>query len=226
MTAKEPCPAQDGAVADAAHLEICDSCREHAAALESFDAAMRESHLTSDEIVDAAWTEVRDPEPHLAACDRCRQEVEAVRAARARLGDGSPSRAFLPSRWSPALAALLLAGLGLALWPQGGRDQGPSATIRGDASQIGGLAPSGEVARSSALAFVWKGRPAERYALSFFSEDGRPLMRIEVLGTTKVMDGDARRQLEREASYFWRVESLDDPTVSASRLTRVVWKPE
>jgi hypothetical protein len=65
------------------HLEGCVACGAELAACRALVAGLAAAHLTSDEIVEAAWDGAAPA--HLADCARCREEVEAVRASTAEL---------------------------------------------------------------------------------------------------------------------------------------------
>ncbi len=215
-------PATARQVAD--HAATCAHCGPELSDLREFDAAMRSAHLSSDEVVEAAWGGPSATEPHLQLCMKCRDEVAAIRTARVDAGSDSRERR---TSWAVplALAATVVIGVGLALQREPNRP--PDATTRGEILKIDGLSPQGEVSRAaSEMAFAWRGQADGRYALLFFTEDGRPLARTETLGTRYVVPPAERSRLEALPVFFWKVESLAGPGVGPdSQLVRVSWAP-
>jgi len=223
----------------ARHLEACAPCRNDLEWLRRFERAARAAHLSSAEIVDAAWGGLPANDPHLRDCPICREELEAVRGAvpveaPRLLGPASSSSKQWSRSWMvQALAASLVAGIGVVLLisrgdaPPPRTSGGDSSTTRGLAAEVRDLAPSGELSRSGGeLAFSWSGKPLARYAVLFFTADGRVLARIEVSGTRLLAGPLLRGRIESEAEFFWKVDPIEgDASASGSQLTRVAWKP-
>jgi hypothetical protein len=66
-----------------AHGAVCPICAEELAKTRALVEGLRDAHLSSEEVVAAAWD--GGPEGHLHDCSRCRAEVEDARAAAAAL---------------------------------------------------------------------------------------------------------------------------------------------
>lgn len=210
------------------HAATCAHCGPELLDLREFQAAMRAAHLSSDEIVEAAWGGRSATEPHLLLCAKCRDEVGAIRTARLDAGGDSTERR---TRWAVplALAATVVIGVGLTLMREPNRPSGSrqEPATRGEALRIDQLSPQGEVPRGLPdLAFAWQGAADGRYAVLFFTEDGRSLARAETLGTRYVLRPEERSRLEALPVFFWKVESLGGPEVGPdSHLVRVSWAP-
>ena len=104
------------------HLDGCGACREELAACRALVAGLEAAHLTSDEVVDAAWDGAAPA--HLADCARCRDEVALVRASTADL----QRLEVLPSVWRRpelAWAAALLLAIPAGLYVAGALRSGP-----------------------------------------------------------------------------------------------------
>jgi hypothetical protein len=116
-------------VAAVQHADSCEECRSDLAVLRDMMADLRTLHLTTAELVEAAWSGSR-PE-HLQDCDRCRDEVDTLVRVNQELRGRRP-RFGLPH----ALAASLLAAtLGLGVWNRELREQGDLASRRLAAAQ-------------------------------------------------------------------------------------------
>ena len=205
------------------HAAACAHCGPELMDLREFEAAMLSAHLSSDEVVEAAWGGRSANEPHLLLCSKCRDEVGAIRTARVDAGSGEAKRR---TRWAVplALAATVVVALGLVSSRRSGDESGPS-NFRGEGLQIRGLVPQGEIPRSATeLVFSWQGAADARYSVSFFSVDGRPLVSLLVTGPRAAVSGDDRAKLEAEASFFWKVEALGTDAL-ASPLERITWRP-
>ena len=205
------------------HAATCPHCGPELMDLREFEAAMGSAHLSSDEVVEAAWGGRLATEPHLLLCSKCRDEVGAIRTARVDAGSGEAKRRI---RWAVplALAATVVVALGLVSSRRPGDESGPS-TFRGEGLQIRGLVPQGEIPRSATeLVFSWQGVADARYSVSFFSVDGRPLVSLLVTGPRAAVSGDDRAKLEAEPAFFWKVEALGADAV-ASPLERITWRP-
>ena len=224
----------------AGHLESCPACRHELEWLRRFERTARNSHLSSAEIVEEAWSGQAVNESHLLDCLACREEVQAVHAAipgeGPRLVKSAPlsARAWTRSWIAPAIAASLLFGFGIILFIGRGAALGPSSrtsldpsTTRGLAAEVQGLAPSGELPRGrDGLAFSWNGKAGARYAVLFFAGDGRVIARAEASGTRLVAGPELRAKIESEPEFFWKVDPLEgDASTSGSRLTRIAWQP-
>jgi hypothetical protein len=84
-----------------AHVAGCAACAEELAASRVLVEGLRDQHLTSEEVVAAAWDGGHDS--HLAVCPRCRSEVDELRSEVGRL---APRDAPAGARaWPPALLA-------------------------------------------------------------------------------------------------------------------------
>lgn len=248
MTPEKPCgdPARDllddfadGSLSPeraegvAAHLESCETCRNDLDGLVRFERAARGSHLTTTEIVDAAWGRGDVDTSHVSDCPACREELAAVRAAIPpgipRALERAPSKAPRPwpRSWvAMGLAASLLAGVGLVVISRGERTVVAPSSARGPGDQVPGLVPAGDLARGlGELGFSWTGKPSARYAVLFFTSDGRVIDRVSVLGTRFVADPPLRGKLEHESEFFWKVDPIEGDDASGSRLTRVAWRP-
>lgn len=221
----------------AEHVRACASCARELQDLRAFEEAMRASHLTSEDVVEIAWTGTpgEGAQKHLEMCSVCRGDVEAVRAAR-RLEEEAvvpmPGRRLRLGYIPLALAATIVIGVGLALFREPGSfspgpNQGGTSATRGDLSPIVGLAPHGDVSRGLGdLKFSWHGLPGARYAVLFFTEEGRPLARAETRGPQYSLEPEVRAKLESEAVFFWKVATLGDLSSGPeSQLVRVSWKP-
>ena len=205
------------------HAATCGHCGPELSDLREFEAAMRSAHLSSDEVVEAAWGGRSATEPHLLLCSKCRDEVAAIRTARVDAGSGEAKRR---ARWAVplALAATVVVALGLVSSRRSDDESGRS-TFRGEGLQIRGLVPQGEISRTAAdPVFSWQGVADARYSVSFFSVDGRPLVSLLVTGPRAAVSGDDRATLEAETSFFWKVEALGTDAV-ASPLERITWRP-
>lgn len=238
MTPETHCPAEesrdlgdllDGSLAGAArervltHARSCPVCSVELSMGNSLKGVFDAAHLTGDEVIAAAWDGARDRAAHLDECSTCRNEVQAIRAARPM--DAARERPFLPT----ALAALLVAGLGLMMARPSARVAAPSgatSSLRGS-GRIEAMTPRGVLPRSSRdLVFTWRGREDESYVVRFFAEDGRPLAQIEAVGTRAALSAEARAPLEAQAVFFWKVEPRAlDRGQDGSPLIRVVWAP-
>lgn len=235
MTSPTSCPAPeqgllqdllDGVLDEATarrvtdHAATCAECGPELLDLREFEAVMRSAHLSSDEVVEAAWGGGAAAEPHLLLCSTCRDEVASVRAARADAVVKAGTNWTIPL----ALAAALVVALGLISLNRPADEAGPS-TIRGEGLQIRGLVPQGDIPRSATeLVFSWQGVADARYSVSFFSVDGRPLVSLLVTGPRAAVSGADRAKLEAETAFFWKVEALGADAV-ASPLERITWRP-
>ena len=205
------------------HAATCGHCGPELSALRDLEATMGSAHLSSDEVVEAAWGGRSANEPHLLYCSKCRDEVATIRTARMDAGSGEAKRRI---RWAVplALAATVVVALGLVSSRRPGHESGRS-TFRGEGLQIRGLVPQGEIPRSATeVVFSWQGAADARYSVSFFSVDGRPLVSLLVTGPRAAVSGDDRAKLEAEASFFWKVEALGTDAL-ASPLERITWRP-
>lgn len=216
----------------AAHIESCEACRNDIDGLARLERAARASHLTTHEIVDAAWGRGDVDTSHILDCPACREELAAVRTAippsipRGLESALSTAREpWLRSWVAMGLAASLLAGLGLVFLNRAERSAETPSIARGAGEGIPGLVPAGELVRGlEELGFSWNGKPAARYAVVFFTSDGQVIARVSVLGTRYVADALLRGRLEHEAEFFWKVDPIEGDDASGSRLTRVAWR--
>lgn len=238
MISETHCPAEesrhledllDGSLAGApratvlAHARGCAVCGVALSSGLGLRRVLDAAHLTRDEVIAAAWDGARDHAAHLDECAACRSEVFAIRAARP-VDVGRDAR-FLPT----ALAAVLVAALGLMmarLSPRAVPATHAPSNLRGSA-RLEAMTPQGSLARDVRdLTFTWRGREGETYILRFFAEDGRPLGRIEAVGTRVVLGAQDRARLEAQPVFFWKVEPRAlDRGVEGSPLIRVVWTP-
>ena len=108
----------------------------------------------------------------------------------------------------------------------GGGDGDVVALPRGLGGEVLDLVPAGEVTRGGGeLGFSWAGKPKARYAVQFFSSDGRLIARAGAEGTRFVADPGLRERLQKEREFFWKVEPIEGDDAMGSRLTRVAWRP-
>lgn len=216
------------------HLEGCNRCQVDLNGLRAFEGAMEASHLTTSEVVEAAWEGLPNAEEHLRSCSVCRGDVEAVR--KARLEDSVAPKA-LPFKaanrmwWPAALAATVLVGVAVVVLVSRdssrfrSEEETGSSTSRGSSPIIDGLVPQGQVSRdASGLTFSWNGRAQARYAVSFLSSDGRLIARLEVDGTKVLLTDETRRLLLGEAAFYWKVEAIGvNGAGSESAIAHVTW---
>ena len=112
--------------AAAAHAETCAECAEELRGARELAGGLRGLHLTSDEVVEAAWSGARPP--HLEECPSCAAEVAAIARTNMELAAeaapvplvGGRSRRLADVLGSarftfPALAAVLLMSLTLGV---------------------------------------------------------------------------------------------------------------
>lgn len=132
--------AEEAARAEA-HVAACAACRSELVESRGLLGGLNATHLTLDEVVDAAWD--GGAPAHLADCARCRDEVEAVRSSTADL-QRTPAPATVWRRpelaWAAALVMALPAGLYVAGALRGGAPEvpvtrGPSVSSRVAAPQ-------------------------------------------------------------------------------------------
>ena len=238
MTIEPHCPAEesrylgdllDGSLEGAsralvlAHVRSCAVCGIELATSRGLKRVFDAAHLTRDEVVAAAWDGARDHAAHLDECVTCRNEVFAIRAAR-------PVDAVRGARSFPtALAAVLVAGLGLTMARRSPRvepPESPASGLRGF-GRIEAMTPQGSIPRDTRdLTFSWSGREGETYLVRFFSEDGQPLTQVEATGTRVALGAKDRARLEAQPVFFWKVEPRAvDRGAEGSPLIRVVWAP-
>jgi hypothetical protein len=94
-----------------AHVETCSDCREELQRSQELVGALRQLHLSSEEVVAAAWGDVPPPS-HLRACSRCRDEVALVRRVNEGLRDAGSAHRFT---WGLAAAAAVVVAVGVLL---------------------------------------------------------------------------------------------------------------
>lgn len=220
-----------------AHLTTCPSAQVELSELRALHAAAFGNHLETSEIVSFAWDGVPPGETHLEFCSTCREEVEAVRAARPpqeasaevwAQPERRPVRSAPPLLfWQGAIAAVLVAGVGIVLLSRpGAKDPSLAPSVNRGVDTIDNLQPAGSVARGAKeLVFSWGGPRDLRYGLSFLSADGRLIRRVETLGNRWTLTGAHLELLERESEFFWKVEALDAGAMPAEKVTRVAWQP-
>ena len=219
----------------ASHLSGCAACQTELREIVAFEAAMRASHLTRDEVLEAAWTGLSSVDGHLATCPTCRFEVDAIRKARP-----APIGAWARVWRAPvplALAALLVIGLGIGTGTVFLRSRGaglappngaaPTGTLspsipRGIGAPVSGLQPSGVLPLDLAtLTFSWNGPPRGPYVVSFVTLEGRLIHRVNVEGRRLVLPEADRKRLAQEPAFFWQVEAMGS---GGSASARVAWR--
>jgi Putative zinc-finger len=121
------------AVRAEAHLEGCAACQAERAEASALLEGLALTHLTPDEIVEAAWE--GGTSAHLDDCARCREEVTTIRASAADLQRLAARPAPLWQRpqlaWAAALLLAIPAGLYVAGALRTGATDGP--VFRGSA---------------------------------------------------------------------------------------------
>ena len=105
-----------------AHTRSCAACRAELGESRALIGGLGATHLTLDEVIDAAWD--GGSPPHLADCTRCRKEVEDVRASVSDL-DRRHTRPSVWRRPELAWAAALVLAIPAGLYVAGGRPNGP-----------------------------------------------------------------------------------------------------
>jgi hypothetical protein len=90
------------------HVASCPECKEDLAEALHLARGVRSLHLTSEEVVDAAWAGTRSA--HLDACPQCDADVKAVQRSNEEL-----DRSALPRRLAGGAQALPWSRLGSAL---------------------------------------------------------------------------------------------------------------
>lgn len=122
------------------HTAVCAACRAELAESRALLGGLGTTHLTLEEVVDAAWG--GGTPPHLADCPRCREEVDAVKASTADLDRRErpvPAWRRPELAWAAALLLAIPAGLFFAGAGRGTPDapvvRGPSVSSRAAAPQ-------------------------------------------------------------------------------------------
>jgi hypothetical protein len=192
----------------ARHVTSCADCRADVSDGRMVFEGLRELHLTADEVVAAAASELTSP--HLLVCSRCRDEVATLQAVNADLGK-SASRGSSWRAFGAAVAAA--AAVALAVWIAPWRQ--PAETVRG------GSAAAVDVAAVTTSAdgvptFDWTPISAQSYRVTVFSQDGRPVWTLEAAAPPVRWPADV---LRAPGAYRWWVEAFDNGRMTArSRL--------
>lgn len=173
-------------------------------------------HMSSELVT--AWLdgELADEERarvtgHLADCDRCREEIVAVRQLLAQQpATGLPVRRRRTIRYFVGTAAAA-AAVWFLLVPS---VRGPDSRLRDGTSADAGavpevmvVAPVGDGARADGTSFTWRamGRDAQ-YTLTLTDAAGALLWQISTPDTAIVLPDHVR--LEADRAYFWTVDAL------------------
>jgi hypothetical protein len=165
-----------------AHVAGCPACTEELAASRVLVEALRDAHLTSEEVVAAAWDGGHDA--HLAVCPRCRAEVDELRADVLRLQAGASGRApSRPSRSFLAAAASIAVVITATILYRSQPSIGPFPPAR--PSPTGGAAPTPATTNTPAI-------PTPTPALRV-RDVGQPSVALREIKTAFIdLSGDAR----------------------------------
>jgi hypothetical protein len=177
---------------------------------------MEQNHLSATEIagfIDRTLDgEVRARAvEHLAACERCRDEV----AACVRLAATAPAHHDTSAVWKvvAAVAAVLVLAVTLRSGLRqraltGGERSATAERAAPMTSRITTVFPTDTVAIARAqLRFVWRrDSRASAYTFAIIDANGKPVVRIDEIGDTTFALPDTVR-LVPSALYFWHVDA-------------------
>lgn len=189
-------------------------------------------------------------EGHLSRCDACRRRLVGIHEARReetvtrrapeswkRRAREIPRRRRTARRWQPALAAVLVLALGLAVYravdvarparqaPDAERLRTPPASPTGPAA----LAPAdGAVVTPGAIEFRWSEvERARRYTLTVLDAEGDVVFRAETREAHRTVDWGQEEAPRDGRSYFWYVTAqLTDGTSTDSEIRRLSLAPD
>jgi hypothetical protein len=132
----------------AAHAAACAACGAELRASRELVDALGTLHLTSDEIVHAAWG--GGAAPHLDDCPRCRSEVDMLRQVNAELSTGPPRQTVSRAGAFLAWAAVVMLAVPAVLYFKNAAGPTAAPVTRGGGGAAPGMAVTAAIALSSA----------------------------------------------------------------------------